>query len=432
MRTRLKPRALNEWLALLEKRHPTAIELGLERVARVARRLGVLQPAPRIISIAGTNGKGSCVAILEQLCILAGRGIGTYTSPHLLRFNERIRINGLPLDDRQLCSAFDIVEAQLGDVSLTYFEFTTLAALLLFRDADLDIVVLEVGLGGRLDAVNIVDADVSVVTSIDLDHQAWLGNDRASIGLEKAGIARAGRALVCGDPEPPTVFRDYLDALGSVTYMLGSGGFRLVGSDPETMLICSDREGKLHRYPNLPRPRLPEISAACAVQAMILAGDVPSVDGVRQVFARCQLPGRFQLHEFRGRRVLLDVAHNPAAARRLAENLPRVLGREGRVCALFGVMGDKDIRGIIEPLLPVVHDWAACELRDCPRAATAGSLVAELVRLGARASACDAVEDALLSIFGRMRDNDLILVFGSFYTVAEALDALSRFGDEIG
>ena len=419
-------------MALLEKRHPTEIELGLDRVARVGKRLGVLQPAPRIISVAGTNGKGSCVAALERLYILAGSRVGAFTSPHLLRFNERIRIDGLPLSDNQICSAFEIIEAQLGDVSLTYFEFTTLAALLLFRDAGLDIVVLEVGLGGRLDAVNIVDADVSVVTSIDLDHQAWLGNDRASIALEKAGIARAGRAVVCGDPDPPISFRQYLDALGSVTHSLGGERFRLFGSDSGLTLVCSNREGKWHHYLNLPQPLLPELSVACAVQAMILAGDVPTADMVQEVFAQCRLPGRFQLHESRGRRVLLDVAHNPAAARRLAGNLHKVLHRDGRVYAVFGVMGDKDIKGIIEPLLPVMDDWVACDLRDCPRAAKAANLAEELTGLGARASARGGVEDALLSIFSRMRDNDLVLVFGSFYTVAEALDVLSRFSDEIG
>lgn len=429
MSANLKPTSLNEWLTLLEKRHPSEIELGLDRVAQVARRVGVLQPAPRIISVAGTNGKGSCVAVLESLYMAEGRKIGAYTSPHLLRFNERIRIDGQPLDDRQICSAFEIIESRLGETSLTYFEFTTLAALLLFRDADLDIVVLEVGLGGRLDAVNIVDADVAVVTSIDLDHQAWLGDDRASIGLEKAGIARRGRALVCGDPRPPAAFIDYLNCLGAIRYMFGDEGFGLRSANRGLQLTCTDNKGQAQVYENVPLPRLPETSAACAVQAMICAGDTPGTATVQGVFAQCQLAGRFQLCDYRGRRMLLDVAHNPAAARRLAEKLRELLREGERLYVVFGVLEDKDISGIVEALLPIADEWIACDLQVCQRAVKAEALARQLDSLGASVALGDRVDDALLSLFGKMGDNDLLLVFGSFYTVAEALVALSRFGD---
>ncbi len=429
VRARLKPASLNEWLALLETRHPSEIELGLDRVARVAQRTGLLQPAPRIISIAGTNGKGSCVAVLESLYMAEGHKTGAYTSPHLVRFNERIRIDGQPVEDQQICDAFELIEGQLGEISLTYFEFTTLAALLLFRDAGLDVAVLEVGLGGRLDAVNIIDADVSVVTSIDLDHQDWLGSDRASIGLEKAGIARTGRPLVCGDPEPPTSFCDYLDSLGAIPYQLGGERFKLLDSDQGLELICTNHKGQTRTYSNLPQPRLPEFSAACAVQAMICAGDEPTADNVRQVFAQCQLAGRLQLRDFQGRRVLLDVAHNPAAARYLADKLADLLQEGERLYALFGVLEDKDIEGIVEPLLPLVDGWAACDLRACPRAANAKQLARELDNRSARVSVFNNVEGALLSLLGQMRDNDLLLIFGSFYTVAEALEASARFGD---
>ena len=264
--------SLDEWLVLLEQRHPSLIDLGLERVAEVAARLELTTPKSKVITVAGTNGKGSCVAIIEALLTTVGIRVGTFTSPHLLAYNERIRIDAENSNDADICRAFVAIEQARGDISLTYFEFSALAALWLFAETELDIIVLEVGLGGRLDAVNIIDPDVAVITSIDLDHQQWLGESRSAIGLEKAGVARSGVPLICADADPPDELLAALDSLGADLILLGQEGFTRHVKQHLLTLVATGCDGQVSTFTDLPIPQVPLTSAVCAVQALLALG----------------------------------------------------------------------------------------------------------------------------------------------------------------
>lgn len=426
------PQTLPDWLALLEARHPVAIELGLERVAAVAARLQLRRPAPRVITVAGTNGKGSCVAFLEALLAAAGQRSGSYTSPHLLAYNERVRIDAVPVADDLLCNAFARVEAARGETRLTYFETGTLAAFLILADSGVDVALLEVGMGGRLDAVNLVAPDVAVITSIALDHQAWLGLDRDAIGVEKAGIARANVPLICGDREPPAAMLAALAAIGARVIQIGGEGFAWSRGDHDLELVCTAPDGQPVRYHALPIPRLPLASAACAVQALISLGLTPDAGWVARVFAATRLAGRFQEIAWDQRRVVLDVAHNPAAATLLAERLRWV--NKGAVHAVVGVLGDKDIAGVLAPLVPEVARWHCCALPDVARGATANQVAGLLYNAAASqglpaVSACHpSPAAAFAAALDASRPDDVILVFGSFHTVAPVL-ALLRNDD---
>jgi dihydrofolate synthase/folylpolyglutamate synthase len=416
------PQHLADWLALLERRHPVAIELGLDRIARVAARLALGRPAPRVITVAGTNGKGSCVAVLEALLQAGGRRVGCYTSPHLLAYNERIRIGGQAVADAALCAAFARIEAARGDIRLTYFETGTLAALLLMEAAALEVAVLEVGMGGRLDAVNVIDPDVAVITAIDLDHQAWLGPDRDRIGVEKAGIARPGVPAVCGDPDPPAAMLNYLDALGAPLLLLGSADFRLEPGAAGVDLTCRTREGARLDYGGLPEPRLPTASAACAVQALVTLDMAPEPQQVAAVFRQTGLAGRFQRLRYRDRELILDVAHNPAAAALLA----RRLGAEPtpRLHAVVGALADKDLQGLVAPLVSAVDRWYCCDLPAVPRAAPTARLAEVLYTVDGGNRVAGHFADpsaALAAAVGASRPGERILVFGSFHTVASVL-----------
>lgn len=427
------PQSLADWLAMLESRHPVAIELGLDRVAAVANRLQLGRPAPQVITVAGTNGKGSCVAVLEALLLHAGVRVGAYTSPHLLTYNERVRIAGRPAADAALCDAFARIEAARGDLRLTYFEAGTLAALLLFAEAGVEVAVLEVGLGGRLDAVNLVAPDVAVITSIDLDHQAWLGDDRDRIGVEKAGIARPGVTTVCGDPDPPPAMLAALSAAGSPVLQLGETRFQLRSTAAGVDLKCLAGNGDSLSYPGLPAPALPQASAACAVQALVVLGLPPTPEAVRVAFAETRLAGRFQQLDWDGCRLILDVAHNPAAATLLAQRLAAAYGPERRVPAVVGALADKDLSGLVAPLLPRVAHWYCCDLPGVARAAPAARL-AEVLYNGVSGagfdSSCHADPVAGLAAARRASGGaEAILVFGSFHTVAPVL-ALVNEGTE--
>ncbi|WP_237059006.1 bifunctional tetrahydrofolate synthase/dihydrofolate synthase [Microbulbifer sediminum] len=407
---------LQAWLERLERLHPTEIELGLTRVAAVARELGVEKPAPRVISVAGTNGKGSCVATLEALLRAGGQRTGAYSSPHLLRFNERVRIDGREATDAELVEAFEQVEAARDGTSLTYFEFTTLAALWLFQRAGIDYALLEVGLGGRLDAVNLVDADLAIITSVAVDHEAWLGSDREVIGREKAGILRPGAPFVCADPEPPLSVVSAAGSMGADGYFLGSeyhlddGRFRFGG-----------REIRLPADTALPRP-----SIAAALAALLVLDAMPAVaDGeITGILAGLQLPGRCQQLAWRGRELLLDVGHNPAAAAYLARWLADH-PVPGRTRALVAAMADKDLAGLFAPLAQVVDMWFPSLLPGNERAAGCEALLAGLEAAGVPAtrvdSGCAAVVATLDRLVGETGDGDRLLVFGSFFTVAEVL-----------
>ncbi len=415
---------LETWLELLEKRHPVKIDLGLERVASVATRLDALKPAPLTITVAGTNGKGSCVAMLEYLLIQSGYHVGCFTSPHLLAFNERIRIQGVAAEDEALCLAFAAIEQVRGDTSLTYFEFNALAALLLMQQSGVDVAVLEVGLGGRLDAVNIVDPDVAVITSIDLDHTEWLGTDRGRIALEKAGIARPGRPLVCAEPDPPVMLQDYLQQ-SSVPCLYLERDFRLIRSaDPALLdLVCRRRDGSPAAFANLGWPKIPIYSALAAVQALLAAGISPNPATVQDAFAKVQLAGRYQKLTYLDRQVIVDVAHNPAAARYLTSRLKQEAA--GRCHVVAAMMKDKDVAGFIEPLQSVADGWYLGNLPAQDRALPADQLSAMVYNAGGKAFTFSDIGAALRGAVASSSPNDLIVVCGSFITAGQALALIS-------
>ena len=411
---------LAQWLSWQEGLHGQAIDLGLDRVRTVLARLHPQPPAYPIITVGGTNGKGSCVAMLDAIYRAAGYRVGAYTSPHLLRYNERIRIDGLEIGDDALMAAFARVDDARGGVSLTYFEFGTLAALVLFGEAEPDVVVLEVGLGGRLDAVNVVDADVAVITSIGLDHCDWLGNDLESIGREKAGIARAGRPLVCGEPAPPLSIGETAGRIGAKAYMLGRD-FGHETADGQW------RWWSEHRIRHaLPLPALRGVNqlrngAAALMAVELMSPRLPvAVADIRAGLGDVTLAGRFQV--LPGKVPLIaDVAHNPQAAAALAQNLAAG-ATPGRTLAIVAMMADKDIVGTLSPLLNEVDDWSVTTV-TAPRAASAAMVADALIGLGRQPRCYASVALALDAACRDAGDHDRIVVFGSFYTVADALRA---------
>ncbi|WP_024869392.1 bifunctional tetrahydrofolate synthase/dihydrofolate synthase [Pseudoxanthomonas suwonensis] len=412
---------LQQWLEHIERQHPHNIELGLERVREVAARLGLQRPAAQVITVAGTNGKGSTVAFVEAIARAGGWKVGAYTSPHLVRYNERVRIDGEEASDEALVEAFAAVDAARGDTPLTYFEYGTLGALWLFERAGLDLAVLEVGLGGRLDAVNLVDPDVAVVTTVDIDHVDWLGHDREAIGTEKAGIARAWKPLVLGEIDPPSSVLRHAYAIGANAIRLGSDFF----NEPVDATQWRWREVGAELL--LPMPRLPApvqlANAATAIAAVrALPRELPEqayADGV----AAATLPGRLQRFERDGVEVVLDVAHNPQAARELAAWL--ALQPPAPTAAVFAALADKDVAGVVEPLAGAVARWHLAGLDGIARGeavdAFAGRLAGTAVAGGSRdASVADALQRALRA----SAPGERVLVFGSFHTVAQALETL--------
>jgi dihydrofolate synthase / folylpolyglutamate synthase len=412
---------LEQWLAWQSRLHPKRMELGLDRVSTVWSELGLRGLGCPIVTVGGTNGKGSCVAIIEAMAQAAGYRTGAYTSPHLLRYNERIRIAGEPVSDEALCRAFALVERARGDIPLTYFEFGTLAALLLFAEASLDLAVLEVGLGGRLDAVNLIDADVSVVASIGRDHTDWLGDSLDSIAREKAGIFRAGRPALIGQPDAPAALREAAERIGAVPLQVGRE-IEAVSDLESGGWIWTGPQGRLA----LPTPTLRGSfqirNAAVSIGALkCLGGRLPiSAAALRAGLVRARLPGRFQVAN--GTPTLIfDVAHNREAAEALALNLRGFL-REGRVRAVLGVLADKDPQAMALPLLPMVESWvltASADARAMP-IERLESLLAESVSSGRRACVA-GVRAALDKAAADSEPGDCVLVFGSFTTVGEAL-----------
>jgi dihydrofolate synthase/folylpolyglutamate synthase len=415
----MKFQTLDQWLRWQESLHPSAIDLGLERPGRVLDALGLRHPDHAVITVAGTNGKGSSVAMLESILRAAGYRVGCYTSPHLLRYNERVRIDGEPVEDRRLCEAFERIDRVRGETSLTYFEFGTLAAMDIFAGAGLDVAVLEVGMGGRLDAVNLQDADVALVTAIDVDHAAWLGNDREAIGREKAGIFRPRRPAVCADPQPPASLLAHAAELGTALYRLG-----------EAFDYHPDEEGwrweGAHaRYDALPLPALRGDfqlqNAAGVVMVLSLLGERLPVTAaqIRQGLLSVSLPGRFQLLPG-APATIVDVAHNPQSAAALAANLKAQMVR-GRTLAVVGVLADKDLAGVIRPMLPCVDLWYPAGLA-VPRGCDSRTLHQGIAGLGGAVEHdYPTVGEALAAARSRAQPDDRIVVFGSFYTVAEAL-----------
>jgi dihydrofolate synthase/folylpolyglutamate synthase len=417
------PRTLDGWLELLEQRHPRAVDLGLERSAAVWRRMGSPRPAPSIFVVAGTNGKGSTVATICALLYALGLRQGSYTTPHLHRYNERVQLGGAPVDDGDLLAAFERVEAARDGISLTYFEFGTLAAFDLLARAGLDFAVMEIGLGGRLDAVNLLDADCAVITPIGLDHQEYLGPDRESIGREKAGVIRPGRAVVCGEDSPPDSVRKTAAALGAPLRRFGieftakprNGGVRFQSGD---LLL------------DLPAPVLPgphqvgnmATAVAAVLELLPAAADRPEAiaDGLRAV----RLPGRFERLSERPA-LWLDVGHNPLGAEAIAETLRGLLdrGEISRCRCVLAMLVDKDAPGVAAALRGVVQDWYCAGLpggRGQTAAALAGRIAGALGDATLRQH--EDVAGALAAALQDCGPDEGVLVFGSFLTAAAAAE----------
>ena len=418
----MSEKTLNDWLAYIEQQHTQAIELGLDRLFVVKAALEQVQTCPVII-VGGTNGKGSTCAMLEAILTAAGYRVGLYTSPHLLHYNERVRVNGQPAADAVLCAAFARVEKARGDVPLTYFEFGTLGAWEVFAAAGLDVIILEVGLGGRLDAVNIYEPDCAIVTGVDLDHMDFLGDTREKIGFEKAGIFRADKPAICGDYHAPHTLVEHAEAIGADLQLIGRDfGY---ATQPETRQWSwwgrhnAKRGGLAH--PALRGSR--QLGNASVVFAALdtLQERLPlSMAEIRQGLATVELPGRFQT--LPGRPVtVLDVAHNPQAARVLADNLLDQ-GFFGTTWAVCGMLRDKDMGGVIAALKGRIDRWLPCSLGG-PRGAAAAELAQGLKTAGETvAGEFDTVMAAYAHAKEKAAENDRIVVFGSFLTVADVLD----------
>ncbi|GAB2495162.1 bifunctional tetrahydrofolate synthase/dihydrofolate synthase [Arenimonas alkanexedens] len=411
-------RTLDQWLEYQQTVHPRDIEMGLERVAEVARRLGLGSPGRKVAIIAGTNGKGSTVAFIEAMARAAGLRVGAFTSPHLLRYNERVRINGEDAGDDALIAAFESIEAARGEIPLTYFEFGTLAALMLFEAAGLDLAILEVGLGGRLDAVNIIDADVAVITTVDLDHQDYLGVDREAIGAEKAGILRAGKPCVLAEKDPPSSVLRRAYAIGA---------FAIRGHSDYLLDDLGD-EGWRWREPGyeitLPHPTLEapaQRGNAAAAIAALRALDLPIPDAaLREGVRAARVPGRLQRLPGAPERVL-DVAHNPQSARQLGDWLA---ANPRPTVAVFSALADKDIAGLVGPVAPHVLAWHLGPITDAGPRGLAVDALAERLRAALPEAALRSHESlgaALQAAAVAIGPAGRVLVFGSFHTVAEAL-----------
>ncbi|MDD5384199.1 MAG: bifunctional tetrahydrofolate synthase/dihydrofolate synthase [Gallionella sp.] len=458
------PNTLTDWLTYLESLHPKTIALGLERVVQVKQRLN-LNPDFPIITVGGTNGKGSVCAMLESILHAAGYRVGCYTSPHLLHYNERVRIAKRQASDAELCTSFEKIEQARGDIPLTYFEFGTLAAMQCFIGHKVDVAILEVGLGGRLDAVNVFDNDCAVVTSVDIDHTDYLGETREQIAFEKAGIFRNGKVAICADADVPQAIRNHAQQIGAKLWCIGSefgftenflpspaGGRGIEGegsgNGARTISIAQPltRPAGHHLPPTgegkaqwsyrslvgsrnvLPYPALRgafQLNNASAALAALdaLKDKLPvSMEAVRRGLVEVQLAGRFQFVPGRPT-LILDVAHNPHAARSLAQNLAG-LPPCPHTLAVFAMLKDKDMVGVAAALDPLIDTWLVAGIA-APRGATAGALAQVLQNTGVRGDiqTFSNVGEALRYAYNAAGENDRIAAFGSFYTVAEAMAA---------
>jgi dihydrofolate synthase/folylpolyglutamate synthase len=421
--------SLDQWLDYQLRVHPREVELGLERVAAVWQRLGAPPAAPIVVTVAGTNGKGSTIAFLESMLAADGKRVGAFTSPHLLRYNERVRVCGRDSDDAALVDAFTRIDTARGDTPLTYFEFGTLAALWIFSNSRLDVALLEVGLGGRLDAVNIVDADVAIVTTIDLDHQDWLGNDREAIGREKAGVFRRGRVAIAGEKSPPHSLIAHALDIGAQLWIAGRD---FIGEPTDqgwrwTSIAPSGLDGSPEPidlpFPSLEAPCQIDNAAAAIASIHALRGRIgwnPAAiaDGVRNAHAAARLQ-RFGSSP----QLIVDVAHNPQAAAMLSTWLQRH-PCDGRTLAVFGALGDKDVGGVVEAVAPFVDAWFLAGLdRDSPRGLTAIDLRARLAddAILVEPALSPDVAGALDAAWLRAKPSDRVIAFGSFFVAAAAL-----------
>jgi dihydrofolate synthase / folylpolyglutamate synthase len=417
------PETLADWLAHCEQLHPREIDLSLSRVKQLKQRLELSFSVP-VIMVAGTNGKGSTCAMLEAIALQAGYRVGLYAKPHLVHFEERCRVNGAMVSAYELVPHFYAVEAARGDIALTYFEFTSLAIMRLLSQTEVDFVILEVGLGGRLDAVNVVDPDCSVITSIDIDHTAYLGPDREAIGREKAGIMRSGKPVVISDPMPPQSVLDHAQRIGADLWRIGLD-FSHYGDKQQWGWRGRRKRFNALAYPAL-RGANQLLNASGALAVFDALGDkLPiTAQAVRNGLSLVKLPGRFQIVPGQPT-LILDVAHNPHAVATLAQNLDQ-MGFYPQTHAVFGAMADKDITAILRTMYPLVDHWHFCDL-PADRAATAAQLEAMLKALDIKvprpitAHQHPSPQAALQAALNAADPADRIAVFGSFYTVGAVL-----------
>lgn len=412
--------SLQDWLKWQESLHPLVIDLGLERASRVFHALNPDYIKPPTITVAGTNGKGSSVAYLESIYTAQGYRVGAYTSPHILKYNERIKIDGKPVSDDIICEAFARIESVRGDTSLSYFEFGTLAALDIFHRAGVDVQLLEVGLGGRLDAVNIVDPDVALITSICIDHIEWLGGTREAIGREKAGIFRAATPAIVGDPHPPESLRQSAIERDALLYCIDKDfgykkqatGWDWYFADRQMLQLPEPGLKGEHQYRN---------AAAVILAVTQMAETLPVTEAsIKQGLRNVHLAGRFQLIDGEIP-VLLDVGHNPQAVRTLAEYVTAVFP-DRRIHAVFSMMRDKDIAGVLEIMNDVVYDWFFAPLAN-PRAATE-SIMRDIFSQSSVTNVSfgfSGFTEAFSAAKNQSQQGDLLLVFGSFFLVSECL-----------
>lgn len=423
---------LDGWLAWQQALHPDAIDLGLDRAGRVLARTGWRRPACPVITVGGTNGKGSCVALLAAMLGASGRRVATFTSPHLVDYPERIRIDGEPVSEASIVSAFERLADSLGRDSLTFFEFNALAAMLVFETASPDAILLEVGMGGRLDAVNLVDADVAVIVSVGLDHMEWLGADVESIGREKAGIVRHGRPAIVGTPTPPV---SVLDVIRTVGADLRLRGRHFDGVEqPDGTWTYRDADGEITALP------LPALAGAVqvgnAATALAALRSLPDRLAIRRPeieegLRRVRLPGRFQrIPDRRGFEWVLDVAHNPDSARTLADNLARYPAAGGTV-AVCGMLADKDVEEVVGIIGASAGRWIAADTEGA-RGLEDGALAARASCRGVAMECGGTVTEAMDLAANGARPGDRIVVFGSFHTVGPALRHLEELRPDGG
>ncbi|BBP43953.1 bifunctional tetrahydrofolate synthase/dihydrofolate synthase [Thiosulfativibrio zosterae] len=418
--------SLTHWLDWLLSLHAQEIDLGLTRVREVGQRLRLLQPKAKVITVAGTNGKGSSVAFLQSIYQAAGYGVGAYTSPHILRFNERIQINGAPVADSAIVEAFAEIEAARGTTKLTYFEFATLAGLWVFAQQPLDVIVLEVGLGGRLDAVNIVDADIALVTAIDVDHIDWLGSDKNQIALEKAGIMRAGKPAICSDPTVPQTLIDFANQLPTSLSLLGRDfGFEKMPKNDQAWLFLAQNSPTL----TLDNPSLSgefQFQNAAGVVAVVqtLQAVLPVTPAqISQGLAQAKHPGRLQWLTIEGQEWLIDVAHNPQSSAVLGQYLASQTLHFDSV--IFSALSDKDMLPMVKAIQPFASQWLIADLK-VPRATSLENLQKLLKTAGVTEQAVRGFESIAQAVKAARLKSSRVLVWGSFITVAQALAVLEQ------
>ena len=405
---------LTEWLSYLESLHSVEIDLGLKRITAVAKNLNIAFPESTVITVAGTNGKGTTCAFLENAFLAQNLTCSVYSSPHIERFNERLRVNRCEVSDHALVSAFETIESVRGDISLTYYEYTTLAALLILMAEQPEVIILEVGLGGRLDATNMIDADIAVITTIDLDHQAFLGNTRAAIGFEKAGIMRANKVVVVGDIDPPSTLAAHANDIDAIAYYREQNFTVEQGHNNTWHWHSGDR-----KFLALDCCHIPQDNVATAIMLLNILSDKLSLllDSafINQTIAQTKVAGRMEKFSL-DCDVILDVGHNPQAARYLAAQLQQL--NYPKVHAVLGMLVDKDATNTVAPLLPEVTQWYVGTL-DVHRGCKAKNIVESTQIDSAKVNCFDNVSQAFKMAKKNAKAMDLILVFGSFYTVAE-------------